>query len=446
MENILRKIKKLIPRKVFTIFQPVYHFKLALIGALIYRFPSKHIKVIFVTGTKGKSSTTEFVNAMLESAGKKTALISTIRFKVANDTRPNKFKMTTPGRFFVQHFLREAVNAGCEYAIIEMSSEAAKQYRNKFIDADALIFTNISPEHIESHGSFEKYLAAKLSLAKALERSKKRNKTIVVNGDDAEAEKFLDINVPIKVEYKVADAKPYELKEDGSTFNLFGKEVHTVLPGIFNIYNILAAANYCYTQGVTRDQMQNAISKMHEIKGRVQRIEAGQDFTVVVDYAHTADSLKNLYEAFPDSYKIGVLGNTGGGRDVWKRPEMAKVADKYCQEIILTDEDPYDDDPAQIVADMRKAIEQKPCEVIMDRREAIRTALLKASKASSSFKNNGKKVAVLITGKGTDPYIMRARGQKEIWSDATVAQEEIEKVLDQTKTNNRTKIGASLSS
>lgn len=426
MDEILRKIKKLIPRKVFSFFQPVYHYKLALLGALIYGFPSKEIKVVVVTGTKGKSSTTEFINAMLESAGKKTALLGTIRFKIAEKTWPNKFKMTTPGRFFVQKFLRDAVTAGCEYAILEMSSEAAKQYRHKFIAIDALVFTNISPEHIESHGSFEKYLKAKLSLAKALEKSKKRGRIIVANIDDPESEKFLAINVPVKVEFKLEDAKPFELTDSGSTFTLFGQQIHTVLPGKFNIYNILAAANYTYTQGVNLEQIKIAVEHLEEIKGRVQKIQAGQKFTVVVDYAHTADSLKNLYEAFPDNQKICVLGNTGGGRDTWKRPEMAKVADAYCDEIILTDEDPYDDNPEQIIEDMHVAIKNKPVSVIMDRREAIRTAL---EHAQTLEKNTGGKVAVLISGKGTDPYIMRKNGTKEPWSDADVAREELNKII-----------------
>jgi UDP-N-acetylmuramoyl-L-alanyl-D-glutamate--2,6-diaminopimelate ligase len=428
METLFRKIKKLMPRQVFAFLQPIYHYKLALLGALIYRFPSKKIKVVLVTGTKGKSSTTEFINAMLEAAGKKTALLGTIRFKIAEKTWPNKFKMTTPGRFFVQKFLREAVTAGCEYAILEMSSEAAKQYRHKFIAIDALVFTNISPEHIESHGSFQKYLNAKLSLAKALEKSNKKNRIIVANADDPESDKFLAINVPVKVSYKLEDVKPFELKETGSTFTLFGRIIHTVLPGKFNLYNILAAANYAYTQGVGLEQIKVAVEDLQEIKGRVQKIQAGQRFAVVVDYAHTADSLKNLYEAFPDSRKICVLGNCGGGRDTWKRPEMGKVADTYCDEIILTDEDPYDDDPRQIVEEMRVAIEKKPVSVIMDRREAIRTAIERAYTLEKNSTQNNK-IAVLISGKGTDPYIMRKGGNKEPWSDAQVATEELKKIL-----------------
>lgn len=429
MDNVLRKIKKLIPRQIFSLFQPTYHYALALLGALKYRLPSKNIKVVFVTGTKGKSSTTEFLNAMLESAGKKTALIGTIRFKIAEKTWPNKFKMTTPGRFFVQKFLRDAVTAGCEYAILEMSSEAAKQYRHKFIAVDALVFTNISPEHIESHGSFEKYLNAKLSLAKALEGSSKTGRIVVANADDPESEKFLAINVPVKVSFKIEDAKPFELTDAGSTFTLFGQQIHTVLPGKFNIYNILAAANYAYTQGINLEQIKYAVEHLDEIKGRMQKIQAGQNFNVIVDYAHTADSLKNLYEAFPDSQKICVLGNCGGGRDTWKRPEMARIADLYCDEIILTDEDPYDDNPEQIIEEMRVAIEKKPVSVIMNRREAIRTAIEHAHALEKTMTDGNGKIAVLISGKGTDPYIMRKNGTKEPWSDAAVAEEELKNIL-----------------
>ena len=259
-----------------------------------------------------------------------------------------------------------------------------------------------------------------------MEKSKKRGRIVVANVDDPESEKFLAINVPVKVEFKLEDAKPFELTDSGSTFTLFGQQIHTALPGKFNIYNILAAANYAYTQGVKLEQIKIAVEHLEEIKGRVQKIQAGQKFTVVVDYAHTADSLKNLYEAFPDNQKICVLGNTGGGRDTWKRPEMAKVADTYCDEIILTDEDPYDDNPEQIIEDMHAAIKNKPVSVIMDRREAIRTAL---EHAQTLEKNTGSKVAVLISGKGTDPYIMRKNGTKEPWSDADVAREELNKII-----------------
>ena len=181
MEKVLALAKRIIPKNLVAKGRPIYHYLLAFLGAVYYRFPSKRIKVVAITGTKGKTTTVELVNAILEEAGFKTALASTLRFKIGEKSEDNKFKMTMPGRFFLQNFLRKAVGTGCDWAVIEMSSEGAKQFRHKFIDLDALIFTNLAPEHIESHGSYQKYLEAKLSIAKALEESSKKEKVIVSN-------------------------------------------------------------------------------------------------------------------------------------------------------------------------------------------------------------------------------------------------------------------------
>ena len=417
MQRILLKIKKNIPQKLFKKIQPVYHYLLVIIGAIIYRFPSRKIKVIGITGTKGKTSTAEFVNAILEEAGKKTALAGTLRFKIGDKSQPNMYKMTMPGRMFIQRFLRNAVDAGCEYAIIEISSEAVKQYRNKFIDLDALIFTNLAPEHIESHGSYEKYVEAKLSIALDLEKSPKKNKVLIVNIDDKEGEKFLGINISNNVTYSLNEVEDIVLSEDKTEFDYKGVQMETALPGKFNIYNILGAIKYAEQEKIDLNTIRKSIFKIKEIKGRAQNINEGQDFKVIVDYAHTPDSLKAIYETFSDSKIIGVLGNCGGGRDKWKRKEMAEIADKYCKEVILTDEDPYDDEPLEIVEDMaRYFINIKP-KIIIDRREAIAT----------SFKIVEKGDVVIITGKGSDPYIMRKNGQKEKWSDADVAKEELKK-------------------
>ena len=441
MESLLRLGRKIIPRSVFEALQPVYHYGLALVGAIIYRFPSKHITVIAITGTKGKSSTTEILNAILEEAGFKTAVIGTVRFKMGSESRRNLYKMTMPGRFFVQKFLREAVDKKCQYAILEMTSQAAVQYRHKFIDFDSLIFLNISPEHIEAHGSFENYLAAKLMLAKALEKSKKRPRTIIVNKDDVESPKFLDINVEQKLNFTPKDVDSVLLKDDGALITIGDWTILTNLKGMFNVYNTLAAMAYAKTQNVSMETIKNAMQKLKVIPGRVQKVDVGQGFDVVVDYAHTADSLEKLYQAFPNQRKVCVLGNTGGGRDTWKRPEMAKIADTYCDHIILTNEDPYDENPRDIIEDMLKGISAHQPQVIMDRREAIHQAILKAkamrderepsaeTEVNITNRAAAKDIAVLISGKGTDPYIMEADGKKTPWDDATVAREELQKIF-----------------
>ena len=435
MDDFLQKIKKMLPKGLFQALQPIYHYLLAFFGALIYGFPSRKLNVVWVTGTKGKSSTTEILNAVLEGAGKKTALSNTIRFKIDKKSRPNKFKMTTPGRFFLQSFLRQAVSAGCEYAILEMSSEAAKLYRHKFIQANALIFLNISPEHIESHGGFEKYLKAKLTLAKALSKSPKRPRIIIANANDPEGQAFLAFNADEKQTFSLADAEPYLLDPFGLYISYRGRNLRSHLLGTFNIYNILAALTYASTQGISPDEMQKGLDALTGIPGRVQKIIVAEEnpnakkqrFDVVVDYAHTADSLEKFYGVFNDTHKICILGNTGGGRDKWKRPNMAKIANDNCHHIILTNEDPYDEDPQKILDDMIPGITSTPYEIVMDRREAIHKAIKMAHDLREGPKHES--VAVVITGKGTDPYIMEANGKKTPWSDAKVAQEELEKVL-----------------
>jgi len=415
MDTLLRTIKKYIPRRIFSFFQPAYHYLMALAGTVIYRFPSRNIIVIGVTGTKGKSSTTEFLNSALSAGGKKTAMVNGIRFKIGDKTSPNKFKMTMPGRMFIQKKIREAVDAKCEYFILEITSEGAKQFRHKFIELDALIFTNLSPEHIESHGSYEQYRDAKLSIAHALENSPKKNRVIIANNDDKEGKKFLEIKVEKKIPFSLNDVFPHNADSNGFSFMFDGTKITSSLPGEFNIYNALAAALCARYFGVSEKNIAEGIKNMPKIRGRMEKIDEGQPFEAYVDYAHTADSLKQAYEALSGSNLICILGSTGGGRDKWKRPEMGTVADKYCSHIILTNEDPYDEDPKKIIEDVASGIKTQKPEIIFDRRDAIRKALSIAKEGD----------AVIITGKGTDPYIMEANGEKTPWDDASIVREDL---------------------
>lgn len=418
MDTIRTIIKKLVPRAIFQFFQPYYHFLLAYIGALKYHHPAKKLLVIGVTGTKGKSSTTEIIGHLLRASGKKVATLSTIQFSIGDQAEPNLFKMTMPGRFFVQHFLRQAVDAGCTHAVVEMTSEGAKQFRHRFIDIDALVFTNLTPEHIESHGSFEKYKQAKLSIAAAVATSPKRPRYIVANTDDASGQDFLAFPIEHSLPYSLSDLTLYSLHKDSVSFVLEGVTMRVPLVGLFNVYNTLAAITIVRALGVSLETIANALRDLPPLRGRVEQFSspanAVKHLTAVVDYAHTPDSLTKLYEAFPNKHKVCVLGNTGGGRDTWKRPEMGAIAEKFCNYIILTNEDPYDEDPKNIVTAMQKGMtEAAPVEIIMDRRAAMAHAVDIAPPDSY----------VLISGKGTDPYIMGPKGTKTPWSDAQVVTE-----------------------
>ena len=332
--------------------------------------------------------------------------------------------MTMPGRFFLQRFLRKALDDGCDWVVMEMTSEGAKQFRHLNIHTDALIFTNIAPEHIESHGSFANYVKAKLSIGKALEGSAKRPRTIISNTDDEYGADFLALHVEQATPYGKSLAEPYETTDRGTTITFGDTEIHATMPGEFTIYNMLAAATFAQTLGIEMQHIRAGIEATRIIPGRVEPINEGQPFDVIVDYAHTLESLEKLYQAFPNKRKICVMGNTGGGRDTWKRPKMAALAEQYCERVILTDEDPYDEDPNLIVQEMADGMQNKP-DVIMDRRRAIHTAI--------ELAHHGKADTVLITGKGTDPYIMRANGAKEPWSDAQVAHDELKAVLGSTQ-------------
>ena len=395
-----------------------YHYLWAFGSACWYGFPARKLIVVGVTGTKGKSSVAEMLYTTLSTAGHKTALAGTIRFVIGSESRPNLYKMTLPGRGFIQALLAEAVKQGCTHAVIEITSEAALQYRHLFLNLNALVFTNLQKEHIESHGSYEKYFKAKFKIGEELACSPKRPRAIVANADDAYGKDFLAIPVEEKIPFSFSELGNPQISEVGSSFTYKGFRFELPLPGRFSVMNALAAIKTTESLGVPLEKTSRALATLHTIPGRAEKIEEGQDFLVVVDYAHTTDSLRALYEAFPNRRKICVLGNMGGGRDRWKRPEMGKIAEENCEEVILTNEDPCDEDPRSIVEEMAAGMTRKP-KIIVDRREAIREAIHSAHTGD----------AVLISGKGTDPYIMGPRGSKTPWSDVAVTREELKRLL-----------------
>ncbi|MBY0110925.1 UDP-N-acetylmuramoyl-L-alanyl-D-glutamate--2,6-diaminopimelate ligase [Patescibacteria group bacterium] len=409
-------LSTILPRPVYRALLRPYHYLWAFGSALWYGFPARDMIIIGVTGTKGKSSVSEMIAAILEEDGHTVALSSTIRFKIGNESHPNLYKMTLPGRGFLQRFFREAKNAGCTHVVVELTSESTLQYRHLFTSLNVLVFTNLTREHIESHGSMENYFAAKYRIGKELASSEKRPRAIVANADDPYGIRFLELPVEESVPFSYGDAQNVVMEHESVRFTFNGATITSPHPGVFSIMNILAAVKAAMFLGASTTSCTRALQSLSRIPGRAEQIDEGQNFLAVVDYAHTPDSLRALYDAYPARRKICVLGNTGGGRDTWKRPEMGKIAEEYCHEVILTNEDPYDEDPDAIVAAMADGMEKKP-RIVMDRREAIRTALSLAAEDD----------VVLITGKGTDPYIMGAKDKKTPWSDAQVVHEELQR-------------------
>ncbi len=384
-------IKEIIKRTIPEFLLSFYHYSLSLMGALWYRFPSREIVVIGITGTSGKSTVVNLTNGIFKEAGFKTASMSSVKFTIRDKEYENKLKMTMPGRMKVQRFLRQAVKADCKYVILEVSSEGIRQHRHKFINFEVVVFTNLSPEHIEAHGGFDNYERAKLSLFK-------ENRNIhIINKDDKNAKDFLDILAKQKIEFGIDDK------------NLLPN--HLNLLGEFNVYNAITAIRIATSQGISLDVCRESLEKAKGIPGRMEII-INQPFTVIVDYAHTPDQLEKVYQSLGGKRKICVLGSCGGGRDKWKRPVLGKIADQYCDKIIITNEDPYDEDPMEIINQVAGDI---PVEKILDRRLAIRKAIGLAEPND----------VVIITGKGSEPWMCVRRSKKIPWSDREIVKENL---------------------
>ncbi|MGB9598340.1 MAG: UDP-N-acetylmuramoyl-L-alanyl-D-glutamate--2,6-diaminopimelate ligase, partial [Minisyncoccales bacterium] len=398
------------------------------LSSLFYAFPSKKIKVVGVTGTNGKSTTVFYISKILEEAGYRVAVSCSIFFKIKDEEWQNKLRMTMPGRFFLQSFLKKAVKKGCQYAIIEVTSEGIKQYRHSFIDFNCAIFTNLYPEHIEAHGSFEKYRQAK---EKLFEKTKTCH---ILNFDDKEVSHFLKYKAQKKYFYSLNKENNYFLGENEKLiqgkilkktkkgfFLEVGKErIHLKIPGDFQAYNALAAISFGLDQNIDLKTIKRALEKISFIPGRMEKV-ISQPFEVIVDYAFTPNALEKVYLTLKENLKkknkmICVLGACGGGRDKWKRPVLGALAQKYCQKVIITNEDPYDEDPWEIIKQVAKG--SKEAEKILDRREAIKKALKMAQKND----------IVIITGKGSEPSICLEDGKKIPWDDRQVVREEFKKL------------------
>jgi UDP-N-acetylmuramoyl-L-alanyl-D-glutamate--2,6-diaminopimelate ligase len=450
--RIKKTIRSLLPEWLLQL----YHYTLARLAAVVYGHPSDELIVIGVTGTNGKSTTVNFIGRMLEEVGETVGWTTTANFKVADKEWQNDKKMTMLGRFQTQKMLSDMVEAGCRYAIVETSSQGIAQFRHIAINYDVAVFTNLTPEHIEAHGGFENYKKAKGKLFAHTANGKPKHfdgvevpKVSVINIDDEHAPYFLSFPVDKKIGYGLdmgeereplpsrilreqfhpIVAKDLDFQADGTEFSVNGVHMQLSQAGHFNAYNAMAAVGALRGLNYSWNEIRDAVSGITTVPGRLEAVDAGQPFGVIVDYAHEPAALSALYEAIslmPYKRIIHVLGSAGGGRDVARRPKLGKLAGERADIVVVTNEDPYDEDPMKIidqVADGAVAVGKKD-DVdlfrIEDRQEAIEQAVAAANEND----------LVLITGKGCEPVMAVAGGKKVPWDDREVARKAIKKYYE----------------
>lgn len=428
---IKKIIKKIAGKKTLSL----YHLAMAKMAAWYYKNPSDRLIVIGVTGTNGKTATVNFVSQYLDHLGIKNGLASTVNFKVADQEWINDKKMTMLGRFQTQKLLAQMVKENCKYAVIETSSQGVEQFRHVGINYDLVIFTNLTPEHIEAHGSFDKYRECKENLFRHLVNGKRKkiddqkiDKIIVSNQDDEETKRLKLIKADKFVTYSIYNDSDFRAKDtkidNGVSFSLNGKRINTKLMGQFNIYNVLSAITALVQFGFDLGKI--STYKANGVPGRQEWIDEGQDFGVLVDYAPEPASLKQLYKALKGiehNKLIHVLGSCGGGRDKARQPILGNMAGNYADFAIITNEDPYDDDPMEIIdnvalgAEESGKIEGQSLFKILDRKKAIKKAIDLAKTGD----------LIIITGKGAEQYICSKNGQKIDHDDRKVARELLKK-------------------
>ncbi len=436
--GIKTKIKKLVPEQLVSL----YHFCLAAAASFFYSFPSKKMIVIGVTGTKGKTSAANFMWSVLNAAGYTTGLIGTANIRIGNIDLLNKYHMTMPGRFILQGLLKKMASAGCKYCVVETTSEGIKQWRHYGIYYDIAVFTNLSPEHLQAHGgSFENYKMAKGKMFAALTAGKNKiidgkkvEKIIIANYDSQHSNYYLNFPADKKITFGLSENSDFSAKNiknipDGLEFFVDAEKYKINIVGNFNVYNALSAIAIGSALGIASDKIRKGLENLKSIPGRMERINEGQNFLVFVDYAHEREGMNAVLDTARDLVKdrkvIVLLGAEGGGRDKTKRPILGEIAAKKANFTVISNVDPYEDDPGEICEDIAKSAEKsgkirnENLFIIEDRRQGIKKALSLA----------GENDVVLITGKGAEQSIIIG-GKHYQWDDRVVVREELNKILN----------------
>lgn len=422
-DELVRGIRNYLPENITHHLEEVYRRGRIYVTTAQYGFPARGLRVIAVTGTNGKTTTANYLNEIFKANGHTTALFTTAVIEIAGDRQLNELNATVASTARMQEFFRDAKLAGVSYVILEVTSHSLMQHKLDGVPVECAIMTNLTQDHLDYHKTMEDYAAAKGRLFA------KRPRFIVLNRDDEWFEFYDQFEAgEQKITYgtnETADARISQVKlyKKGSEARLVidhqtKLELATALPGKFNVYNMVAAAAAAYQFHVSLEAITDGIANLEEIPGRFERVEVGKGFEVVVDYAHTPDALEQLLEATKSITKsrvILVFGATGD-RDKGKRPIMGEIAARLADRIILTDEESYNEDPAQIrdmVMDgIAGAGAEAKTEEVADRRDAIAKALKIARKGDT----------ILITGMGHERFRI-VGGERLPWNDADVVRE-----------------------
>lgn len=426
---MLHRMKSYIPSWALDL----YHRALSWLAATVYGNPSEEALIIGVTGTNGKTTTSYLIAKALEAMGDQTGCTTTALFKVGKIEWLNDRKMTMLGRFQLQKMLRRMVKEGCKYIVVETSSQGIVQHRHAHIQYDVCVFTNLTPEHIEAHGGFENYKKAKQELFLHLARSKQKvlfGKTwpriAVLNRLDSHAKDFAVPGLDQVIWYGIGDGEginAIDIKDEGwaTSFSVNGERGKINFPGQVNVENAMAAVAVSTVFTFPVSAVLKKLATVTGLPGRFERIEEGQSFTVIVDYAPEPASVTKLYEAvqhLPHQRIIHVFGSCGGGRDVARRPVLGSIAAKQADMLFITNEDPYDDNPREIMEQVAQGaraegIQDEKLKIIEDRRSAIQAAL-EAAKPGD---------VVLLTGKGCEQAIMGPNGSRQPWDERDIARD-----------------------
>lgn len=402
------------------------------LAAAFWGYPSRELRVVGITGTDGKTTATFMATAVLEAAGRSTGFISTVDMKVGARQWSHADRTTTPQPGTLHRILREMVEAGNEYAVIESSSHGLRLSRLDDVEYDAAVLTNVTSEHLELHGTVEQYRLDKAKLFALLGRSpdKGAGKAGIVNADDPNADLYLRATAGPTLTYgtsRWADivAENVAQSPEGLRFTVrserYGdRAIALPMLGAYNVYNALAALCVGLSQGVPLEACAAGLERFAGVPGRMEQVRAGQPFGVVVDYAHTADSLDKVLRTLRPATRgrLHVVFGSAGERDRQKRPEMGAVAARRADLICITNEDPRGEDEMAILRDIAAGAEAEGARegerywLIPDRREAIRAAFDRAQPGD----------LVLLAGKGHERSIETAAGRQP-WHEAGVARE-----------------------